>query len=151
MPMERQLSLLCRVGDVLCALPLEHVEEIMRPLAVDPIPGVPAFVQGVALVRGTPTPIVDAATLLGGAPARATRFVTLKTGPRRTVLAVEAVVGVVEIPSGSVGSLPPLFTEAGSDSIAAIGALDTELLLVVRSARLIPDAIWAAMQAPSGQ
>jgi len=149
--MERQLSLLCRVRDVLCALPLEHVEEVMRPLPVEPIAGAPSFVRGLAVVRGAPTPIVDAAALLHGAASRPTRFVSLKTGSRRTVLAVDAVVGVAELPPGSSGALPPLFEGAGSESIASVGALDTELLLVVRSARLVPDEVWAAIEARDTQ
>lgn len=143
----RSSSLLCRVRDVFCALPLEHVEETMRPLPVEPIAGVPSFVQGLAVVRGVPTPVVDAASLLSGDPSHPTRFVTVKTGTRRIVLAVDAVLGVIEIPPGSVDALPPLFQGAGLDAIAALGALDAELLLVLRSTRLVSDDLWTTIQA----
>jgi purine-binding chemotaxis protein CheW len=143
----RALSLLCRVGTLLCALPLEHVEEAMRPLAVEAIAGVPAYVRGLAVVRGTPIPVVDAASLLSGETSCPTRFVTVKTGSRRIALAVDAVVGVVEIPPGSLDALPPLFQDASLDAISAIGTLDADLLLVLRSTRLIPEELWAGLEA----
>lgn len=139
-------SLVCRVRDVLCAIPLEYVEETMRPLPLEAIAGVPAFVRGLAVVRGIPTPVIDAAQLLSGASGQPSRFVTVKTGTRRVVLAVDAVVGVAGIPRGSIGSLPPLFQGAGLDAIAAVGTLDAELLLVLRNTCLVPDDVWAAIQ-----
>jgi purine-binding chemotaxis protein CheW len=142
----RRSSLLCRVRDVFCAIPLEHVEETMRPLPVEPIAGVPAFVRGLAVVRGVPTPVVDAASLLSGVASHPTRFVTVKTGTRRVVLAVDAVVGIIEIPPDAVDVLPPLFQSNGLDAISAIGVLDADLLLVLRSTRLVPDDVWATIQ-----
>jgi chemotaxis signal transduction protein len=62
------------------------------------------------------------------------------------VLAVDAVLGVIDIPPGSVHALPPLFQSAGLDAIAAIGVLDVELLLVLRDTRLVPDDVWATIQ-----
>jgi purine-binding chemotaxis protein CheW len=130
----------------LCALPLEHVEEAMRPLAVEAIAGVPSFVRGLAVVRGAPIPVVDAASLLCGKASHPTRFVTIKTGRRRMALAVDAVVGVVEIPPGSLDAVPLLFQDANLDVISAIGTLDTDLLLVLRSTRLIPEELWAVLE-----
>jgi len=134
---------------MLCALPLEHVEETMRPLPVEPLAGVPSFIQGLAVVRGIPTPVVDAVALLSGAashPTQPTRFVTVKAGTRRVALAVDAVVGVVAIPSSSVDALPPLFENAGLAAIEAIGVLDAGLLLVLRLTRLVPDEAWNTIQ-----
>lgn len=143
----RPRFLLCRVRDVLVALPLGQVEETMRPLAVERIVGVPSFVLGLAVSRGVPIPVVDACSLLGGEASPPKRFVTMKAGTRRIALAVDAVVGVVEIPPASVDGLPSLFQGAGLEAIAAIGALDSELLLVLCSARLVPEEAWATIEA----
>lgn len=118
----------------------------MRPLPVESIGGVPAFVRGLAVVRGVPIPVVDAASLLSGNASHPTRFVTVKTGTRRVVLAVDAVVGIIEIPNDAVDVLPPLFQSNGLDAISAIGVLDADLLLVLRSTRLVPDDVWATIQ-----
>jgi purine-binding chemotaxis protein CheW len=143
---DRESSLLCRVGGVLCAVPLHHVAETMRPLEVEPIAGVPSFVRGLAVIRGVPTPVVDAASLVGGGASRATRFVTVRTGTRCVALAVESVVGIAQIPAASLAALPQLLEDA-ADVVAAVGTLDSELLLVLRASRLVPDRVWATIQA----
>ena len=62
-------ALVFRAGSMLCALRLADVIETMRPLGTRPLAGTPAFVRGVSIVRGVPTPVVDVARLLGGARA----------------------------------------------------------------------------------
>jgi purine-binding chemotaxis protein CheW len=144
----RQRSLLCRVcHDVMCALPLEHVEETMRPLPITRLAGVPAFIQGLTVIRGVPTPVVNAASLLTGEASQATRFVTLKAGARRVVLAVESVAGVIELSQESVDALPQLLQNAELDAISAIRLMDAELLLVLCTTRLVTAAVWATIQA----
>jgi purine-binding chemotaxis protein CheW len=143
----RELALICRVRGLLCALPLEHVEETMRPLTVEPIAGVPSFLQGLAVVRGSVVPVVDAASLFSGEASRPTRFVTVKAGHRRVALAVDAVLGIRTIPSGSLDALPRLFQDAALDAASAVGTLDSELMLVLRGARLVPEHIWATVEA----
>jgi purine-binding chemotaxis protein CheW len=143
----RESALLCRVRGLLCALPLEHVEETMRPLTVEPIAGVPSFLQGLAVIRGSVVPVVDAASLLSGQASRPTRFVTIKAGGRRIALAVDAVLGIRTIPSGALDALPLLFQDAALDAVSAVGTLDSELMLVLRGARLVSEHVWATIDA----
>lgn len=144
-------SLLFRAGSLLCAIGLEDVIETMRPLPEVPLAGMPPFVRGVAVIRGVPTPVVDARTVLGiqegSEPAR---FVTLKAGTRTVALAVDEVIGVRDLSSTAAAELPPLLREAGAEAvaaIAAIGRLDAELLFVLRGARQVPESVWLAMAA----
>ncbi len=51
-------------------------------------------------------------------------------------LAVDTVVGVREIETAD--PLPPLLREAMSGVVSMIGRLDTELLLFLRTARIVP-------------
>lgn len=141
--------LLCRVGSRLCALPLEHVGETMRPLPVERLAGVPAFILGLSVIRGTPTPVIDAGGLLLGTEERfcPTRFVTIKAGPRHVALAVDEVVGVRAVPSASLGELPPLLRDASTEVVEAVGTLDGFLLLVLKSARILPSSVWSAIEA----
>jgi purine-binding chemotaxis protein CheW len=145
---DANLILLCRVGSSVCALPIEHVSETMRPLPVEPFAGSPTFVLGLSIIRGSPVPVVDAGRLLGAAEQpRLTRFVTIKVGERRAALAVGAVVGVWSLAATSLDELPPLLREASGDVVAAIGRLDADLLLVLRSARIVPESVWTALEA----
>jgi purine-binding chemotaxis protein CheW len=119
----------------------------MRPLPIEPLAGTPPFVLGLAIIRGLPTPVVDGARLVGGAAVEATRFVTLKRGPRPAALAVGEVLGVRTLPDGALAEVPRLLREASADVIASIGALDAELLLLLETAHLVPDAVWSAIGA----
>jgi purine-binding chemotaxis protein CheW len=145
--------LTCRVRDRFCAIPIAHVGETMRPLPVAPIPGAHPLVEGIARVRGRATPVVDAGALLGSAQQAATRrFVLLRLGDRRAgdgpdrqvALAVEAVVAVGWIRSASLQPLPPLLQGPAADTLAGIGTLDRELVLVLAASRMLPAELWAS-------
>ena len=66
---DRQPALLVRAAGRLCAVPIAHVVEVMRALPVEPIPGAPSFVPGLAIIRGAPMPVVDLGLLTGGRSA----------------------------------------------------------------------------------
>jgi len=139
------LALFCRVGSCLCALPLEHVVETMRPMPVEPLAGTTPLVSGLAIIRGAPVPVLQAGKLLGAESVTPCRFVTVRVGKRQVALAVDSVLGVGALPRGSLHELPPLLRDAGSEAISWIGALDADLLLVLRSARLVPEDLWSQL------
>src|SRR5882724_11650691 len=139
--------LLCRAGMCLCALPLEHVVEIMRVLPVETLSGAPPYVRGLCIIRGSPTPVVDTALLIGDAVTRAERLVTIRTGGRMIALAVEAVLGIRMIDTQAGGQLPPLLRDAARDTITSIGTLDAALLFFLRAARIIPDDVLEHLDA----
>jgi purine-binding chemotaxis protein CheW len=152
---ERDRFLLCRIGSTIGALALKDVREIMRPLPIESLMGAAPFVLGLAIVRGSPGPVVDAGRLLGlsalrslsTASASSARFVSLKLGDRTAALAVDEVLDVRSIAVGTLAQIPPLLREAGADLVSAIGALDSRLLVVLEAARLVPDSIWSAIEA----
>lgn len=135
------LWLLCRLGARLCALRLENVVETMRPLPVESIAGAPRFVQGLALIRGVPVPVVDIALLFNECDSAPQRWVTIDAGGRIVALAVDHVVGVRAIGTGAGTDLPPLLRDAAEDVVTAMGTLDSELLLFLSAARLIPQEL----------
>jgi purine-binding chemotaxis protein CheW len=136
--------LVCRMATCLCALPLDHVVETLRPLPIEMLAGAPPFVLGVSVVRGEPLPVVDLAQLLDGVAAPIARLVTLATGRGRVALAVGDVLGLRTLGAEQRRELPDLLRE-GCAGVAALGALDSELLLVLRGARLVPDSVWSAV------
>lgn len=129
----------------MCAIPLEHVDETMRSQPVHAVAGAPHFVCGIAVIRGIPVPVVDFASALGQSKSPSSRFVTLKTAERRVALAVDDVLGVRTIDARSISALPPLLSHASAGVVSAIGTLDTDLLMVIQTARLVPESAWAAI------
>jgi purine-binding chemotaxis protein CheW len=152
---EKDRFLVCRIGSRIGALALKDVREIMRPLPIEPLTGMPPFVVGVAILRGLPAPVVDSSRLLNPSASPSTplisassaRFVSLKLGGRTVALAVDAVLEIRSLSAGILADTPPLLREAGAEQTAVIGALDTRLLFVLEAARLVPESVWGAITA----
>ncbi|GAA3341462.1 hypothetical protein GCM10020358_32890 [Amorphoplanes nipponensis] len=140
-------SLVFRAGALLCALRLGEVIETMRPLATHPLAGTPAFVTGICIMRGAPTLVIDVARLLGGAEARVTRFVAVRTDRGPVALATGEIQGVRAIGTGAAGHHEALLGEAPARLVAGVGTIDAAPVLVLRSMRLVPDEVWAAAAA----
>jgi len=137
--------LICRSAGHLCALPLERVREIMRPLPLERTaghkPGGPGFVLGAAVVRGAVVPVVSLSGLLGvdNAPP-AGRYISLRLGERHAALAVESVEGIRELQAP--GAIAPLLGAVEHEAVKAVAAHDAELLFVLEAAKLVPATAW---------
>jgi len=128
------------------AIPIAHVVETMRPLAIDTISGVPSFVLGLSVIRGAPVPIVDLEDLVGlDRTDSFARFVSLRIGPRRGALAVRRVVGVRDLDAISLAEMPPLVRALHTETIDKIGILDAQLLVVLRASKLLSEEAWLAL------
>jgi purine-binding chemotaxis protein CheW len=135
-------TLLVATGSLRCAIPVAHVAETMRPLPVDTVAGGPAFVLGLAVIRGKAVPVVDLLSVVGvGRTVAPSRFVVLKVGQRRVALAVGAVLGIRALDRAGEAA-PPLLRDACADVVEAIGVLDSQLLFVLRASRLLSEEAW---------
>jgi purine-binding chemotaxis protein CheW len=139
--------LLVRTDRRTCALALEHVVEIMRPLPAEPVRGMPPFLRGIAILRGVPVPVVDLGSLLGMTDtSEPRRFVLLRMASRLGAIAVGAVLGVRELDAGLVHRLPPLLQDVDSQVVTAVSVHDEHLLLVLEAMRLIPEEVWEELE-----
>jgi purine-binding chemotaxis protein CheW len=141
-------AIVFRAREQLCAVPVAQVRETMRPLPVTFLADMPGFVLGFSRIRDAATPVVDAGALLGmDSPAAATRFLILRIADRSIALAVEAVLGVHGVLRESLQGLPPLLRDSSGDLVSSIATLDKEFLLMLRTARLLPDSLQRAFAA----
>lgn len=123
-----------------CALPVEEVEETMRELEILPRAGAPSWVRGVSVIRGTPTPVVDLASFLGGeSSAERGRFVTMRCHGRPVALRVDRIVGVRTLSAASVETASPLLGVGGEQRTALLATLDDSLLAVLDVSRVLTD------------
>lgn len=141
--MERP-ALIVAAGTLRCALPLGCVEETMRPQPMQALRSAPAFVLGVAVVRGETTPVVDLSAVVVGAAGPVHRLVSLKTPAGRVALAVSEVVGVRDLDELTGEPLPALLGDARGQAVAALARLDGALVAVLDGARVVPDEVWSA-------
>jgi purine-binding chemotaxis protein CheW len=139
-------ALIVELKSCICALPLAHVFEIMRPLPTESLVGLPSFVTGVAIIRGIPTPVVDLGAILGMPNEAPKRFVTLRFGDRQVALSVAAVLGVREFDTiVAIQELPPLLQGASKEVIQTIGILDERVLMVLKSGWELPAEVWQSL------
>ncbi len=150
--------LVFRTASHCCAIPGVQVAEVMRPLPLQPLPGAPHCVLGVAVIRARPVPVLSLARLLtGGTDETITRFITVRigassvsgrdAGPRLVALAVARVVGLRDFPQDRLSELPPLLAEAGHAAVSALELLDGGLMLQLQLGRVLPEAEWERMLA----
>jgi purine-binding chemotaxis protein CheW len=145
---EKRRALIVGLKSCICAVPLAQVIEIMRPLPIESLAGVPAFVSGLAIIRGIPTPVIDLAAVLGTPNEAAERFVTMRVGDRQVALSVDAVLGVRDLDTIMTSQkLPPLLQRASKDFVETIGTLDEQLLMILRAGWELPDEVWQALTA----
>jgi purine-binding chemotaxis protein CheW len=139
--------LLVRAGGWICALPITDTVETMRALPVRALAGAPSFIRGVAVIRGALLPVVHLASLLGTAgPLNSGRFVTVRTESGLCALHVDAVIGAKYIDSEALSRTPPLLSEALPEPAEKIGALDGQMFAMLRTARIVPDELWAVIR-----
>ena len=144
------ISLVFRAGPLLCALPLDEVIETMRPLETRALAGTPAFVRGITVLRGVPTPVIDVSRLLGGATAQAERYVAVRTERGAIALATGEILGIRGVEAEPTGGHPALLGGGNTRLVAGVGTLGAEPLLLLQSMRAVPDEVWEAAAAASG-
>jgi purine-binding chemotaxis protein CheW len=134
-------ALLLRVGDHICALSLSSVIEVMRPLPLEEISGLPGIVGGVSLIRGKPTPVVRLGAFFDAPQPTDGRFVAIRAGERVVALEVDSIAGIGPLP-GAAETLPPLLSNASAGALETIAVLDRELMLVLDSGKIVPEQLW---------
>jgi len=139
------LSLVLRSDCQICVLPLRHVVEILRPLEIHPVVDAPQAVEGLSVIRGEAVPVVDLAMLLGRSRGSRGRWIVVRAGERRVALSVDTVLGIREFSPSAWTALPPLVHDAGSAIMDALAVLDEQLLFVLKTGCLVPDAVWESL------
>jgi purine-binding chemotaxis protein CheW len=132
-------ALLFRVGHVHGAIPVDHVVETMRALPITPLDHVSPIVRGMALIRGTRTPVIDAGALLG-VESTAARFVTVRADAGMAAVAVDEVIGLATFDQGALAARPPLLTAYREALFASTLQHDRRLYAVLDAARVVAAA-----------
>jgi purine-binding chemotaxis protein CheW len=130
-PLLHNVTSLLRVhlGGALIGLPATAVREIVRAVAITPMPGAPAIVEGTVNVRGQLVPVIDVRRRLA-LPAKALDpdefLVVLEQGPRTLAMRVDDVDDLVEVDAAAVeaaGELSPALRGLAGLAARADGVL----------------------------
>jgi chemotaxis signal transduction protein len=135
------------VGEVMYAVRIDVVREIVNPLSVVDIPRAPATVKGVADYRGEVVPVIDLRERFGlnEAPrSRKTKWIVLDVGPHRpatgtgsvagaryAALVVDSVTEVFGLAGGELRPAPPLGAGDDARGIEGVTTLGSRLVFVL--------------------
>lgn len=126
-----------RLDDREYGLAAEAVVQVLRMVAVRPVPESPPWMAGVVNLRGRTTPMVDLRLRLGlptRAPGPADHIVVVRSGDTTLGLIVDAVLEVIEVGDGDVE--PPVDAAGPGGVIAAVVRAGARLLLVLDVGRM---------------
>lgn len=97
------------VDKQLCAVPIDAVREVVRPMPVSPLPHAADNIVGVVDHRGFVVPIVDMQALFGRGKhtkTKKTKWVLLSAGQRIVGIAVDTVFGVIHASESALRRVP---------------------------------------------
>lgn len=136
------------IGDLRCAVPLTHVREVVRAVALTPLPGAPPVIEGVIDVRGEVVPVVNLGSRLGieTAAVRPSQVLVLVwTGERLVAIRVDRVEWIEPLDDDDVKAVERL--TRGPVALAGIGRMRDGLVLLQDPEALLQQAENEAIDA----
>lgn len=130
-----------RLGDEEYAVDVAQVQEIVRLVAITPVPRAPEHVEGVINLRGRIVPVVDLAVRLG-LPKRersaSSRIVITQVGERTVGMLVDAVSEVLRLSTSAIEAAPDLLKASLShDFFTGVGKIEERLLILLDLPRVL--------------
>ena len=128
-----------RVGPQEFALDILQVERILRYERPAPLPGAPAFLEGVVRYEGGAVPVVDLRKRLELAdPVREeTRLMVLTLEDQRVAVVVDEVLEVMRVDSATITAPPPVVRGLAAPYIAGIIARGDRTIVLLQVLRLL--------------
>ena len=127
------------LGEEEYALPITHVQEIIRYIEPRSVAADDVWIRGVISLRGKIVPVCDLATRLG-LPTESgddAKIVIVEADGRTTGVIVGEVEEVLSVDDRQIESVPT----AGADCIEGIAKLDDRLVVLLN-----PEAIFSAVE-----
>ncbi|ABC82504.1 CheW protein [Anaeromyxobacter dehalogenans 2CP-C] len=144
------------LGDEEYAVPVERVQEVLRPPPLTEVPRAPAPVLGVVTVRGRVVAVIDPRARLGlpAAPDAgddAWRLVIVDAGDGPCGFRVDAISSVVRLPAGSLEPCPQGIGGDAAECLLGIGRERDRLFTVIDPAALVRRSLAPPRRAEGGQ
>ncbi|MBI1966648.1 MAG: purine-binding chemotaxis protein CheW [Gemmatimonadetes bacterium] len=120
------------------ALPAQVLREVVRAVAIAPLPKAPPIVEGVINVRGTVVPVLDIRHRFGLPPvplAPQQHLLIAHAGPRLVALRVDRAQDLVSVPEDAIASAARIVPRA--QYVAGIATLPDGLLVIHDLARFL--------------
>jgi|WetSurMetagenome_2_1015567.scaffolds.fasta_scaffold258299_2 purine-binding chemotaxis protein CheW len=121
---------------------IAQVQEIIRPVGITRIPGMPSFIEGVINLRGKIIPIIDLRDRFGLVKKdddANTRVVVAEVSSQTVGLVVDSVSEVLRLQNDSIDPLPPTITNIDGEYLKGVGKLDRRLIILLDLEKVLTD------------
>ncbi len=128
-------------------LPAEHVVEIIRAVAISPLPGSPEVISGVINVRGKTVVVIDPAVRFGKSetPVKPDDNLVLVTTPERTIaVRVDIAEDLIEVDDATLTAGKS--ASAAVDKIAGVAAMPDGALVIYDTSAFLSQAESEAIE-----
>jgi len=132
------------------ALPVDQVVEVVRMVAITPLPDGAPWVAGVLNYRGRVIPVIDLRVRLGlprREPDLSTPLIVVDAGPQPAALLVDEADEVLALPADAVQ--PPDPVAAASPAVTALARHGKRLIVLLDAARLTAGCADGARPGPA--
>ncbi len=136
--MAEQQIVLFKIGENEFGVPVEKVQEIIKPPAITGLPNTPGFVKGVINLRNRVIPIVDLGEKLGLGrfDSEDSRIIVVELLGKTVGLTVDSVTEVLKLEEGKIEKETERFGEK-KPMLNGIAKLDHRLILLLNLDELI--------------
>lgn len=128
------------LGELEYAVDIMCISQIIQAQPVRPVPGAPAYIDGVIELRGAVIPIMDLRRRFGLEPVpsdRATKFIIVRLDRRLVGLIVDAVVGVHRVSRSAIRPTPAWIAGPAAMVFSGLCRREDHLVLLVELGTLI--------------
>lgn len=127
------------LDSLLFGVEVSRVQEVLRPLAMTPIPLAPPLVRGMVNLRGEIVTAIDLRIRLALPvdPTRSCMNVVLRSGEDRVSLLVDEIHGVVQVDPQSFQEIPETLDPAIRELLSGVSRLNKHLLLTLDVDRVL--------------
>jgi purine-binding chemotaxis protein CheW len=112
-------------------IPVADADEILRAVAITPLPNAPRIIEGVIDIRGTVTPVLDIRARFG-MPAKQVEIgdhlIVARAGPRRVVIRADQVQGLVGLSAGDIADIGSVTTKI--EHVSGVAKLPDGLIIL---------------------
>jgi purine-binding chemotaxis protein CheW len=131
--------------DQLFGIDVLQIREIVRSMAITPLPKAPSLIEGVIEMRSNVIPVVDLARALGGAPTpenEDVRIAILEIDDMVLGLRVASAVDVLQVGPSAIEEPPALATHSGYDVVRAVVRRTGEPPVMVLSLEHLLESVY---------
>ena len=120
-------------------IPILNIREIISMPAITSLPHLPAYVKGIANLRGSIIPIINLKSLLDSCSAEDTGsiIIVIATGKITFGITVDGITGVIKVDESGIEP-PEKFINNDVDRISGVAKINDKLIILLDTKKLLP-------------